>query len=465
MLFPTGIFAIFLAVVFAVHWTLVRHAPGLVRHFLLCASLAFYAFWSATFCVALVVVGLFAWGIGLLAAQGRGTGWLRAGIAGALAWLFWFKYAGFAQREVASALALLGIDAPPALEVLLPVGVSFYVFQAISYMVDVHRGHADAARDPVDVLAYLTFFPHIAAGPIVRAAHFLPQLATPPDARRVPCAMALLLVAGGLFKKMVVANELATGAVDPVFRDPSAHGAADVLLAAYGYTVQIWCDFSGYSDMAIGVAALLGYHFPRNFDQPFRATSLAEFWRRWHVSLSSWLRDYLYVPLGGNRGGRLRTARNLLLTMVLGGIWHGANWTFLCWGALHGAALAAERLVPGLRNPPSSAAAAILRWAITFHVVVACFVLFRAPDLATAGAMAARLLDWATPAETSTIRLVLLAGLGIGLHFLPGDARLRIERLLAGLHPLALGALAGCAAVLVLAAAPEGVAPFIYFQF
>lgn len=228
---------------------------------------------------------------------------------------------------------------------MLPVGISFFTFQGISYVVDVARGDARAARDPLDVFLYISFFPHLVAGPIVRAANFLPQLAAPLSRDRVPLVMAGLLILGGLFKKMVIANGLATGLVDPVFADPAAHGALDLWLATYGYAIQIYCDFSAYSDIAIGVAALLGFHFPRNFDQPYRARSLAEFWRRWHISLSSFLRDYLYRPLGGNRRGPRRTMANLLIVMLLGGLWHGAAWTFVLWGLLHGLVLALERLI------------------------------------------------------------------------------------------------------------------------
>lgn len=462
MLFPTGVFALFFAVVFAVHWLLVRAAPALIRPFLLVASLAFYAFWSIPFCAALLAVGLFAWAIGLKARDDEN--WLILGIGGTLGWLAYFKYTGFLLREATPLAVAFGLPPLPAPEILLPVGISFYCFQAISYMVDVRRGDVAAERSPLNVLVYLTFFPHLAAGPIVRAAHFLPQVATVPDRWRVPLAMGGLLILGGLFKKMVLANELATGIVDPVFRDPASHGALDIALAAYGYTIQIWCDFSGYSDMAIGLAALLGYHFPKNFDQPFRALSLSEFWRRWHISLSTWLRDYLYKPLGGSHGSAGRTARNLMLTMVLGGIWHGAAWTFVAWGALHGAALVAERAM-GLRAAPATALGCVLRWAITFHIVVAAFVLFRAPDMATVGAMAAGLFDAELPSEAWTWRLLAIAGLGLGLHFMPGDLRQSTERLLAPLHPLVLGVVFGLLLLGVLLAAPEGVAPFIYFQF
>ncbi|WP_424811654.1 MBOAT family O-acyltransferase [Roseococcus sp. YIM B11640] len=464
MLFPTGIFAIFFAVVFLGHWSLVRWAPRWDRLFLLAANLAFYAFWSVEFCAALLFVGFWTWMIGLLAGGRRSRAWLWVGVGGALLWLGWFKYTNFFIQEVLNRAEFLGLGPIPLLDIVLPVGISFYCFQAISYMVDAYSGEAEVERSPLNVLVYLTFFPHLAAGPIVRAAHFLPQLHTPPDRFRIPVAMAAILILGGLFKKMVIASELATGLVDPVFRDPSAYGAADVWLASYAYSVQIFCDFSAYSDMAIGFAALLGYHFPKNFDQPFRAVTLSEFWRRWHISLSTWLRDYLYIrALGGNRRGETRTRVNLLLTMVLGGIWHGANWTFLLWGALHGAALAVERALGG-KGEPRTGTGRLLRWLITFHIVVLAFVLFRTPDMASFGAMLAGLAS-PLPAELVSWRLLLLVAFGLGIHFLPPDLRERVEDWIRGLPPLVLGGAVGVVLLAILLAGPEGVAPFIYFQF
>lgn len=462
MLFPTGIFAIFFAVVFLGHWSLVRFRPEWHRGFLLAANLAFYAFWSVELCAALLLVGLWAWGIGLLAGQRRSRPWLWLGVGGTLAWLFWFKYTNFFLQEVVARLDWLGIGPMPLLDIVLPVGVSFYVFQAISYMVDAHEGTAEPEPSPLNVLVYLTFFPHLAAGPIVRAAHFLPQLHTPPDRFRIPVVMACILILGGLFKKMVIASELATGIVDPVFRDPSAHGALDIWLATYGYTIQIFCDFSAYSDMAIGFAALLGYHFPKNFDQPFRALSLSEFWRRWHISLSSWLRDYVYIRCFG--GNRRHVGLALMATMVLGGIWHGAAWTFVIWGLVHGLALWAERLLGG-QALPAGRFLRRLRWAVTFHIVVFAFVLFRAHDLAGFWAMMAGLFAFDTPNESVTWRLLALTLLGLSFHIWPADLRERIEARLRRLPPPLLGVLAGAALLLILQAGPEGVAPFIYFQF
>ena len=214
---------------------------------------------------------------------------------------------------------------------MLPIGISFFTFQAISYVVDVYRGETKAASLG-DVAILQAFFPHLVAGPIVRANELLPQLRTPRDPRAVLAGPGLFLIAGGLIKKTVVADELARNVVDPVFNDPAAHSGPEVMLAIYGFAAQIYCDFSGYTDMAIGVALLLGFQLPQNFNRPYLALSLQDFWRRWHMTLSRWLRDYLYIPLGGNRDGERRTYRNLMLTMLLGGLWHGASLTFVHLG-------------------------------------------------------------------------------------------------------------------------------------
>ena len=303
MLFPTGVFALFFATVFLVHWALVRGAPALVRPFLLLASLVFYGFWSVSFCAALIAVGLFTWAIGLRAAKGRGRGWLMLGVGGVLAWLFWFKYAGFVAREVDGALALLGLGQVPLLEIVLPVGISFFVFQGISYVVDVLSPRPAARLFAARRRCLQILLPASGRRPDRARRRFHAAARAPPRRDRDLHGMALLLILWGLFKKAIIANYLATGRRSRLPATPSAYGALDLLLAIYAYAVQIYCDFSAYSDIAIGVAALLGYHFLRNFDQPYRAHSLQDFWRRWHISLSSWLRDYLYIPLGGNRQG------------------------------------------------------------------------------------------------------------------------------------------------------------------
>jgi alginate O-acetyltransferase complex protein AlgI len=388
---------------------------------------------------------------------------LIAAVAFDLGLLCVFKYLGFFVSEVDDALDSIGLGSPlPLLQIVLPIGISFFTFQAISYVVDVYRGETKAASLG-DVAILQAFFPHLVAGPIVRANELLPQLRVPRDPRAVLAGPALFLIVVGLIKKTVVADELARNVVDPVFNDPSAHSGAETMFAIYGFAVQIYCDFSGYTDLAIGLALLLGYQLPQNFNRPYLALSLQDFWRRWHMTLSRWLRDYLYIPLGGNRGGRRRTYRNLMLTMLLGGLWHGAAWTFLIWGGIHGGALSAERWARerfrGFHLP------AWVAWLITFHVVCLAWVFFRSPDLTTAFEMLGQVFAGG-PSPLVTLPMAFLIVATIALQAVPGDFRERAEAWLVT-RPVAAQGLA-IGAVLVIADAAvgqEGVAPFIYFQF
>ncbi|MGN6600201.1 MAG: MBOAT family O-acyltransferase [Actinomycetes bacterium] len=364
MIFPTVQFAAFFAVVLPVSWLLMPRL-ALWKPFVLAASYVFYGAADWRFCLLLgaSTVGNQLAAVRAEAARTRGDEaarrrWVTAAVALDLGLLGVFKYLGFFVDSVDSLLRGIGLAAPlPLLHIALPVGISFFTFQAMSYVIDVGRGRADVASI-ADFAIYQAFFPHLVAGPIVRAREFLPQLRTPRNPRDVPATAALFLILGGLVKKVVFADLLATRLVDPVFEAPGAHSAPEVLLAIYGYAGQIYCDFSAYTDIAIGVALLLGFRFPQNFDRPYAALSLQDFWRRWHMTLSRWLRDYLYISLGGNRRGRARTYVNLALTLVLGGLWHGASWTFVIWGALHGGGLAVERWISERRRPsapPSSA--------------------------------------------------------------------------------------------------------------
>ena len=256
-------------------------------------------------------------------------------------WNFALENARLLSELITGAAAAPASD---ALKVLLPpVGISFFTFESMSYVVDVYRGELKPHRSYLRYLLFVAFFPHLVAGPIVRPRDLLPQLERPPSLTRAMGGEALFLVALGLVKKLVISDQLAQNLVDRVFERPESYSALEVLAGVYGYAVQIYCDFSGYTDIAIGSALLLGVRFPRNFDAPYQATNLADFWRRWHISLSTWLRDYLYIPLGGNRGGPWGTYRNLMITMVLGGLWHGASWTFVFWGFLHGLGLGVTR--------------------------------------------------------------------------------------------------------------------------
>jgi D-alanyl-lipoteichoic acid acyltransferase DltB (MBOAT superfamily) len=345
MLFPTLSFAAFFAVVLPVSWLLMPHRVRW-RLFMVGASWFFYGAADWRFVPLLagstVVNHFFARRIYHATGPVKRT-WTVAAVTTNLAVLAWFKYIGFLSLSLQSGLRFVGIGARvPLPEVLLPVGISFFTFQALSYVIDTYRGKIE----PVSLLefgVYLSFFPHLVAGPIVRATEFLPQIKEKISPRHVDVGKAFWLISLGLFKKVVIASYLGTYAADPLFGFPRQHAGFEALFGVYAYAIQIYADFSGYTDIAIGLALLLGIEFPQNFNAPYAAASLQDFWRRWHMTLSRWLRDYVYIPLGGSRKGRARTYVNLMITMLLGGLWHGAAWTFVAWGGLHGAGLAFER--------------------------------------------------------------------------------------------------------------------------
>ena len=493
MLFPTLGFGIFFLIVFAVAWEL-RAWPQARKAFLVAVSYVFYGCWDWRFTALLAASSLINYTAGRLLAvtvSDRGRRQLVAiAIALNLGILGFFKYYGFFLESLSDLLTRAGLARDlPFLEVILPIGISFFTFHGISYVVDVYRGKIPAEKSPLDVFLYISFFPQLVAGPIVRAADFLPQLKTEPKLDRAMVANGIVLILIGLFKKMVIANYLANELVDGVFFDPSAFSGPDLLLALYGYAVQIYCDFSGYSDIAIGVAGLLGYHFKPNFAQPYRSASLREFWRRWHISLSSWLRDYLYKPLGGSHQGTAKTYRNLAITMLLGGLWHGAAWTFIIWGAIHGTALAIERLLLAFRSEPAPALAVVgyghgsaarmlaagasggqafskaLAVFVTFNLVCLAWIFFRAESLDLALSYLRGLADWSGPVERATPFLVALVTASLAGHFVSGDLVQRLCARLEHAGTLTLGAVLGFGILLIFAVAPEGVAPFIYFQF
>lgn len=292
MVFPTFNFLIFYMAVWPTSWALVRAGRhGLHKAAIIAASYVFYAFWSWKLAFVLLGSVVLNWAVGRLIGALRQRRFLKRtvltlGVIANLCVLGFFKYYAWFSEELNALLIALGAGRElPLLEIVLPIGISFFTFQGISYIVDLFRGDLDRARPLIDVMFFISFFPHLVAGPIVRAASFLPQLEKPPDPGRVFVGLGVMLIVWGVFKKAVVANWLAVSLVDKVFFDPSAHGAVDLLAAIYGYAVQIYCDFSAYSDIAIGIAALLGYRFQRNFNQPYRAATLADFWRRWHMSL------------------------------------------------------------------------------------------------------------------------------------------------------------------------------------
>lgn len=471
MLFPTLAFGVFFLIVYFTAWSLDRE-NGRRKLFLLLASWFFYAQWDWRFVGLLIASAILNWGVAALIARdrgrrgdGKGGGWLVGlGVAANLLILGFFKYYGFFVEEAGELLARVGWERDlPLLQIVLPVGISFFTFQGVSYVVDVKRGKTPPAKSLLDVMLLMSFFPHLVAGPIVRASDLLPQFDRTPRLTRAMATHGLLLIVWGLFKKTVIASELSASLVDPVFFDPTAYGAVDIAAAVYGYAVQIYCDFSAYSDMAIGLAALLGYSFPRNFDQPYRASSMQSFWRRWHISLSSWLRDYLYVPLGGGRRGLFASCINVFITMVLGGLWHGAALTFLAWGALHGGVQVVERLVRaafGERKVVPTVVGVLL----TFHIVCLGWILFRAESFALAMQMLEGLGRVGPVVVLTPLLLTLIAG-GLAMHWLPPRAVEGVAERLKTAPSITLGLLIGAAILLVEAVRPEGVAPFIYFQF
>src|SRR4051812_45848895 len=463
MVFPTFEFAVFFPIVLALSWALMPR-PAMWKPFILVASYVFYAAANPKFCFLLggVTLGnqLFAVLIDRSESE-RSKSWL-CGIAVVLdlAVLGVFKYYGFFAQDIDRALSSVGLGLGiPLTTILLPVGLSFFTFQAISYTVDVRRGLCERAKT-IDVALYLSFFPHLVAGPIVRAREFLPQLATPRDPNDVAVGSGVFLICLGLVKKVVIADLIARNVVDPVYAVPEAHAAPDTWLALYGYAAQIYCDFSGYTDIAIGLALLMGFIFPRNFDRPYSSTSFREFWRRWHMTLSRYLRDFLYIPLGGNRKGRWKTYRNLMITMVLGGLWHGAAWGFVIWGAIHGGALAIERAINGRIKAPRW-----LCWVVVFHVVALAWVVFRAPDLSIARAFLGRLFV-SGPATLFTPAVVIAIVLAIGLQLVPERPIVRLRHRIEAFNPVPLAVGMFVVIALVGATVPGGaVPPFIYFQF
>ncbi len=463
MVFPTIQFAVFFPIVLALSWALMKRQK-VWKPFMLAMSFLFYSAANWTFCIMLAGMILGNQGAAKLIErtedQRRRKLIVTLAVIADLATLGVFKYYGFFATEINATLDKVGLGMPIALaDIVLPVGISFITFQAISYIVDVYRRVIEPATT-FDFGLYLSFFPHLVAGPIVRAKEFIPQLQAPRDPRKVAVGAGIALILIGLVKKVAIADYLAREIVDPVFGVPQAYSAPDAILASYAYAVQIFCDFSGYTDIAIGLALLMGFVFPQNFDRPYRAASFGEFWQRWHMTLSRFLRDFLYIPLGGNRGGKLKTVRNLMITMLLGGLWHGAAWGFILWGAIHGLALVIEHQFRGKIRLPKW-----LAWFLVFHIVVLAWIPFRAPDLDLAGAFYGRFLDWG-PATLWTAPIVIVTFLVIGLQLLPTKPMDAVRVWFEGLHPAALGL--SMATVIMLVAATvssQGVPPFIYFSF
>jgi D-alanyl-lipoteichoic acid acyltransferase DltB (MBOAT superfamily) len=462
MLFPTLAFGLFFVAIFLLNW-LTRPQPLIWKITMFCSSLFFYGWWNWRFVFLLLWAVASNWLAGTqidkhlqLGSKDSAKKWMRVAIIGDLVLLGVFKYYDFFAVELSNLLG--STTAIPLLELTLPVGISFFTFQAMSYVIDMHR-QLIKPMPVLDFAVYLSFFPQLVAGPIVRASEMAPQISQRPDPRHVASGEAFHLILRGLFKKVVISSWLASTIVDDVFANPEGHSSQDVLLGVYGYAIQIYADFSGYTDIAIGVALLLGFRFPTNFDRPYSALSLRDFWKRWHITLSSWLRDYLYIPLGGNRGKQADTYRNLLITMILGGLWHGSTWNFVIWGAIHGVALAVERLLPKWQIHPA------VRWIATFHVVCFAWIFFRAESFSSAMDVLKAIVTSSGPTELSNVLLVLVLAAMLLAQFIPESRSEDVKQWLDRHGIFVQGLAFGVGLVLIDMFGPDGVAPFIYFQF
>jgi len=390
-----------------------------------------------------------------------------------LGMLGYFKYTNF-LIDIAN--QLFGAGFLQFQNIFLPVGISFFVFQSMSYTIDIYRRQLQPLTNWGDYLFYLSFFPQFVAGPIVRARDFIPQIRQQPMVTREMFGTGVFLILTGLFKKAIISDYISLNFVDRIFDEPLLYTGFECLMGIYGYALQIYCDFSGYSDMAIGIALLLGFRFPKNFDAPYKSATITEFWRRWHISLSSWLRDYLYISLGGNRKGRLRTYGNLLLTMLLGGLWHGAAIRFILWGALHGVALALHKLwltlIPNAKIMGSemSRGYRIAGIFLTFNIVCFGWLMFRAGSMQTVTLMLHQIAFNFNAAMIPQVLsgyagVFILIGCGYLLHLLPAKIDSAAQHIVVHAPMIFQVLLATVMIWSVMQIKSSDIQPFIYFQF
>ena len=481
MFFDTPVYFLFLTLVVLVYWRLSRRAQNL---FLLAASYFFYGWWDWRFLILIGVSTVVDFFCARLIDRSEAPVTRRLLLAFSLminlGFLGFFKYFGFFEESFVQLLHSLRIDNvnPTLLKIALPPGISFYTFQEVAYIVDVHNRRMKPAKSLVDYALFVSVFPHLIAGPIQRPSHLLPQVERERTFHPHRFFDGLMLILCGLFRKRVVADNcalLATAAFSGHLGRPSL---AVVAVGCYAFAWQIYGDFSGYSDIARGSAQLLGFHFMVNFRQPYLATSLQDFWRRWHISLSTWLRDYLYIPLGGNRRGEAKTYRNLLVTMLLGGLWHGANWTFVIWGGIHGAGLAAERMLRKLLRLPDRAENTQeqrrhslfkpLAWfdrIFIFHLVCLAWIFFRAATVGNAWEMVSGLsATYWRPELVTAFALLALFTIHLFLVDLVNEYRGEEYLLECASEPSRI-AIASVLALALAAFSGNSLNAFIYFQF
>lgn len=473
MIFSSGVFLwLFLAFTFV--YMLLGKATTLRLLFVTAFSYYFYYKSSGIyfFLLAVVTVSDFLLALAIDHTKrrgGRGT-LLFLSLLIDLGLLAYFKYTNFFGGLYAQ---FVGGHFQPY-DIFLPIGISFFTFQSMSYTIDVYRGNLKPVGNLLDYAFYVSFFPTLVAGPIIRAKDFIPQIRKPLEITSEMFGTGVFFIVGGLFKKAVISDYISINFVERVFDNPTLYSGFENLMSVYGYALQIYCDFSGYSDMAIGIALLLGYKFPLNFNAPYKSASITEFWRRWHISLSSWLRDYLYISLGGNRKGKVRQYLNLLITMLLGGLWHGANLNFIIWGGLHGMMLVVDKIKNQLLHRPKDYKShGFMRFVgvfVTFHIVCIAWIFFRQSSLDSALAMIRQIVVHFEPeVAVQWIGGYWIVGalmlLGFVLHFMPGSWSEWTKRLVIKLPLVAQALLIVIVIYIVVQVKSSEVQPFIYFQF
>lgn len=473
MIFNSGLF-VFLFLGFSLVYVLLRNR--MTARLLFVTLFSYYFYYKSSglyfFLLGIVTVSDF-----LLARQmdRTVTRWKRKALVVAslcvnLGLLCYFKYTNFFYEM----LAPLWNGSFRPLDIFLPVGISFFTFQSLSYTLDVYRRDLKPLDSLLDYAFYVSFFPQLVAGPIVRARDFVPQIRRPLFVSSEMFGQGVFFIVSGLFKKAVVSDYISVNFVERIFDNPALYSGLENLFGVYGYALQIYCDFSGYSDMAIGLALLLGFHFPMNFNSPYKAESVTDFWHRWHISLSTWLRDYLYISLGGNRKGKIRTYVNLMLTMLLGGLWHGASWNFIVWGGLHGAALALHKFFRNVTGRPKTYHSTGLRRlfavVVTFHFVCFCWIFFRNSTFEASTVMIRQIFTAFHPElfmqlVTGYWQVFVLMASGFLLHWCPDSWQDACGRAVTRLPLVGQALLVVAVVYLVIQVKSSDIQPFIYFQF
>ncbi|MCF8242074.1 MAG: MBOAT family protein [Melioribacteraceae bacterium] len=470
MLFNSGFFMFFFFFVLVFHYLFINYKRAKIV-FLTIMSLYFYYKSSGLFFYLIIISSIIDYYAGLWIHQTE-IHWKRKSllflsIVTNLGILGYFKYTNFFIDTINE----IGAGNFDMMNIFLPVGVSFFTFQSMSYTFDIYRNKLNPEKNFLDFIFFVSFFPQLVAGPIVRASDFLPQIHKEPFITKEDIGKSIFLIVSGLFKKAVLADYISINFVDRVFEIPGRFTGVENLLAIYGYGLQIYCDFSGYSDMAIGLALMLGFRLPTNFDSPYQSASITEFWRRWHISLSSWLKDYLYIfGLGGNRKGNVRTYINLMLTMLLGGLWHGASWKFVFWGGLHGGFLAFEKMFNIPKWVNKNKLTRIVGIIITFHLVSFCWIFFRAQSFELGWGMLDQIFNNFQPAvffqfvEGYSVVFVMII-IGYILHYIPRNIELRTSDYVGKMPLLGKVMLLVVIIWIVAQAKTADIQPFIYFQF